>query len=139
MKIRRWMAIIGGLAVASWLAIPSIRIWRDPSVLAHRHSIDSADPSGKLEMRWETATPGVFQTLETDSILLLHEIPFWVYYQRMLLGQPRPEADQCRSCADSLAQIHEQVKELAPAKPEPNSLESCFESRGSTIVRRIRE
>ena len=39
MKLRAAMILIGLLAVTTWLAVPAVRIWRDPSTRLHYHRL----------------------------------------------------------------------------------------------------
>ena len=108
------MAIIGGLALLTWLALPAIRIWRDPTLLVHNHEVTSQVPGVPLTLKMETpggsASPGL---LTASTIRLVHETSFWSRYRQALLGQRRSDTEKF---CPSWASFQKKIETAAPAQ-----------------------
>jgi hypothetical protein len=105
MKMWKWMSMIAVLAIVIWLSLPAIRIWRDPNLLSHRHTLRSLDSMRQLE--WVVKKPATATTmsLRTNVLSIDHRPPFWDRYRTLLLGQDRPPGEGCAEWSEFRGQI----------------------------------
>jgi hypothetical protein len=95
MKIRKFMTIIGVLAIITWLAVPAARIWRDPTLRLHRHTLGNPDPAKRTTLVLESPTQSKLQSITFGVLTVDHRATFWERYRTMLLGQPWPPGEGC--------------------------------------------
>ena len=94
MKMRLVLALVAVAAVVCWLAVPAIRIWRDPSTLQHVHELSS--PMGKVShFRFELPIVAATTRCQGEAVKLTHHAPFARRYWSMLLGRRWSDPSAC--------------------------------------------
>ena len=89
------MGIIGVLAILIWLAVPAVRIWRDPGLRSHWHSFGSPDPAKRQTLVMDSTAPGKRTRLKVGLISIAHRATFWDRYRALLIGSRWPPGEAC--------------------------------------------
>ena len=107
MKLRRLMAIVAALGVLAWLAVPAVRIWRDPSLKNHDHTYRS---KGSRPLSFGGM-------MAANTFRVRHKRSFWTTYRELLLSGRLVDPDLCPSARSAEARFPEWPAD----KPIPNA------------------
>jgi hypothetical protein len=127
MKIRKFMTIIGVLAIMTWLAVPAVRILRDPTLRLHRHALGSPDPAKRTTLVMESPTQAKLQSITFGVLSIDHRATFLERYRTLLLGSHWPPGEECPEWKSY------QQKFRPEESKDKDKIESSLEAENLTI------